>query len=294
MCRPSAVSVTSPPSSLISLVSAASRSVSCSRRCATPRSVEGESARAATAAMPGVSSPTSLRSTSMPWIAPEPVNSRPASVSSQEPPISVKISRSASPGWVVRARPVGDGDPAAGDQGRGQERLGVRQVRLDGQVAAEQGARGDPPDVRLAAGLRGVDLGADRAQHVDGHPDVRHRGQGAADVPHLHALVEARAGEQQRARRTGRTRTRRSPPGRRPGRRRRARSAAARRGRRRRSGRRARAARRSRRSAGARTNAGRRRSGSGRRRARRPGAGSASPCRRCRRRPWPGRAGPRG
>lgn len=39
----------------------------------------------------------------MPWIAPEPANTRPYSVSSQEPPISVKISRSRSPGWVVRA-----------------------------------------------------------------------------------------------------------------------------------------------------------------------------------------------
>lgn len=62
----------------------------------------GESARAATAAMPGVSSPTSPRSTSMPWIEPEPLNTRPYSVSSQVPPISVKISRSWSPGWVVR------------------------------------------------------------------------------------------------------------------------------------------------------------------------------------------------
>lgn len=39
----------------------------------------------------------------MPCTAPEPVNSRPRSVSSQEPPISVKISRSRSPGWVVRS-----------------------------------------------------------------------------------------------------------------------------------------------------------------------------------------------
>lgn len=53
--------------------------------------------------MPGVSSPTSPRSTSIPWIAPVPVNSRPYSVSSQEPPMSVKISLSLSPGCVVRA-----------------------------------------------------------------------------------------------------------------------------------------------------------------------------------------------
>lgn len=39
----------------------------------------------------------------MPWIRPVPVKVSPRSVSSQEPPIAVKISRSASPGWVVRS-----------------------------------------------------------------------------------------------------------------------------------------------------------------------------------------------
>ncbi len=96
-------------------------------------------------------------------------------------------------------RPGRDDDLAAGHQRGRQERLGVGQIRLDDQVPAEQGARRDPPDVRLAARLGRVHLGADRAQHVDGHADVRHGGQRAAGVADLDALVEARAGQQQRA-----------------------------------------------------------------------------------------------
>ena len=47
-------SVTEPPRLLISVASALSRSVSCSRRCAIPLSVEGESAKQASAAIEGV------------------------------------------------------------------------------------------------------------------------------------------------------------------------------------------------------------------------------------------------
>ena len=57
---------TSPPSAVISVASAARRSVSWPRRCATPRSGDGPAASAARAATVGVSSLTSCRSTSTP------------------------------------------------------------------------------------------------------------------------------------------------------------------------------------------------------------------------------------
>ena len=110
-------------------------------------------------------------------------------------------------------RPVRDQHPAAGHQRRRQERLRVGQVRLDRQVPAEQRARRDPPHVRLAARLRGVHLGADRAQHVHRHPDVRQRGQRRADVADLHALVEARRRQQQALHELRRRRRRRSSTG---------------------------------------------------------------------------------
>ena len=49
-----------------SVASAAKRSVSCPRRCATPRMTVGESAIAANAAITGVSSPPIERSMSIP------------------------------------------------------------------------------------------------------------------------------------------------------------------------------------------------------------------------------------
>ncbi len=95
-------------------------------------------------------------------------------------------------------RPVRDHHLAAGHQRRRQEGLRVGEVRLDRQVPAQQRARRHPPYVRLAARLRGVHLGADRAQHVHRHPDVRHGRQARTGVPDLDALVEAGAREQQR------------------------------------------------------------------------------------------------
>ena len=65
-------SVTDPPRLLISFANAESRSVSCIRRWAMPRRVDGVEARDATAAMLGVNSPTLPKSISMPVIWPEP------------------------------------------------------------------------------------------------------------------------------------------------------------------------------------------------------------------------------
>ena len=66
--RPSGVSVQSPPRRLISVLSAASRSVSWPRRWAMPlsRDTDPGVASAASAATDGVSSPTARRSTSNP------------------------------------------------------------------------------------------------------------------------------------------------------------------------------------------------------------------------------------
>ena len=104
MTSPSSVSRASPPSAVISVASAASRSVSWWRRCAMPRSRDGVLARAHTAASTGASSPTSPRSRSMP--------SHPSGAGDRQPPRCRAPRsapnrgsrwRSASPAWVVRS-----------------------------------------------------------------------------------------------------------------------------------------------------------------------------------------------
>ena len=89
--------------------------------------------------MVGVSSPTSCRSRSTPAGRPWPVTVRTPSASSTCAPIKARIHRIASPGWVVRGRPRRDPDRAAGDDGGGQERRGVGQIRLDRAVDGATG-----------------------------------------------------------------------------------------------------------------------------------------------------------
>ncbi len=96
-----ALATTSPPIRLISVDSASSRSVSWPRRCPIPRRRDGVSARAATAATTGVSSPTSRRFRSTPRMTSGPVRVRPSAVRAVVAPISAKIARSWSPGCVV-------------------------------------------------------------------------------------------------------------------------------------------------------------------------------------------------
>ena len=83
----------SPPSALISLASAASRSVSCPRVCASPVNSDGDSATAATAVSTGASSLTSRRSAAMPWMRPVPVIVIPPAPNSHRAPIRVSTSR---------------------------------------------------------------------------------------------------------------------------------------------------------------------------------------------------------
>ena len=83
----------SPPSALISLARAASRSVSCVRVCASPVKTEGDSATAAAAVSTGASSLTSHRSAVMPLIRPVPVMVSPSTPTSHRAPIRVSTSR---------------------------------------------------------------------------------------------------------------------------------------------------------------------------------------------------------
>ncbi len=103
MAMPSGSSEATPPSRVISVTSAASRSVSWPRRCAMPVSREGESATVARAAMVGASSPARVRSRSTPRTCPVPVTRSAPSSWLTLPPIRVRISRRSSPGCVVVA-----------------------------------------------------------------------------------------------------------------------------------------------------------------------------------------------
>jgi hypothetical protein len=83
----------SPPSALISLASAASRSVSCVRVCARPVKTDGESAIAAAAVSTGASSLTSRKSAVMPQTRPPPRTVSPSGPTEDRAPIRPSTSR---------------------------------------------------------------------------------------------------------------------------------------------------------------------------------------------------------
>ena len=156
MTRPSAVSSTSPPRAVSSVARAARRSVSWPRRWATPRSRDGVAASAATAAIVGVSSPTSCRSTSTPVRVPGPRTTSPSEVGTTVAPNCSSTGRMPDPGLGGALGPAGDRDLPAGDRRGGEEHRRVRQVRFHRPVAAGDRARRDAPRVDVGV----VDLHA--------------------------------------------------------------------------------------------------------------------------------------
>ena len=95
MRRPSGRSSTVAPSRRSSVASAAIRSVSCSRMCATLRIVTGASANGAIAAKVGVRSETALRSSSTPRSRSGPVTVMPSVFSRTSQPMRCRISAQA-------------------------------------------------------------------------------------------------------------------------------------------------------------------------------------------------------
>ena len=130
----------------------------------------------------------------MPWIAPAPRTVRPSLSSTTSAPICCQDPAQGVAGLGRRGRPVRDRDAATAGQRQHQERGGVRQVGLDGDVSSRDRARQHPPPVRVGV----VDLDASRAQAGDGHLDVRQGRHRLAVVAYVDALVEARRGEEQR------------------------------------------------------------------------------------------------
>ena len=162
MSRPSSSSSTSPPSRLISAARAASRSVSWPRRWATPVRRDSPSARAATAATTGVSSPTSCRSSSTPL-------QRRAGGEDQVVAVALRVPAErlgdATPGVAgLRGRlgPAEDAHRPAGDQGGGHERTGVGQVGLDVRVERRDRAGLRRPSGRVVGRRRPRRAGAAR------------------------------------------------------------------------------------------------------------------------------------
>ena len=146
--------------------------------------------------MAGVSSPTSCRSRSTPEQA-----RRSAARSgrrrrgSTSQPISVRISRSSSPGWVVRGRPVADRHATAGGGGRG--RGTARRWTGRARSAWSTAATGPGATAHRLASVSSTSTPC-CAQHRDRHLDVGERGHRLADVADVDAGVVAGAGEQQR------------------------------------------------------------------------------------------------
>ena len=122
-----------PPAPLSSRASAASRSVSWPRRWAMPRSRDGDSASAHSAAITGVELADVVqverrRPSSRSGPGRRSGRRRRASTAAADAASAGRAARR-RPGWC--ARPVADGDRPAGDHGRGQERRRVGQVGLD-------------------------------------------------------------------------------------------------------------------------------------------------------------------
>ena len=160
-----------------------------------PRSRDGESASAASAATTGVSSPTSCRSTSMPLELAGPGDGQPARSRLDRRRPSRRGCRAARrrPAWCAAASPAPRTLPPE-TSGGGEERRGVGQVRLDLDVERADSAGLDPPGVRLGV----VDHDAASRSVSTVICDVRLARDRLAVVVHGHALVEAGAGEQQR------------------------------------------------------------------------------------------------
>ena len=283
--QPSAVSVTSPPSSLISLgerrqpvglvaadVRDAAQRATGSRRARPARRDRGQLADLAQVDVDARGSGRCRR------------RSDPPRSAARRPPISVKVRAARRRAGCVCVRPARHGHPAAGHQRRRQERRGVGQVRLDVPSRPRRAARARP--ARRPARRRPRAPGARSMSTVIA--DVRRARAPAARVAYLTPRskraaassspdtnwedAEASIVDRRRRSPAGAVHGERQPPGRR-----------------RRSG--AEGAQRvDQRCIGACRAAGRRRSGPRRRRGPRPAAGSASRCRRGRRR---SRAGPR-
>ena len=131
---------------------------------------------------------------------------RPSSSSVTVQPIAWRISRSASPAWVVAAGqsrtttrpPV---TAASARNGAAFDRSGSMRWSTGGD-----GPGATRPPVRLGV----VDLDAVLAQHRDGHVDVGQRGHRLAVVPDVDPVRRSARRPAAARRRTARTRTRRS------------------------------------------------------------------------------------
>ena len=132
---------------------------------------------------------------------------RPSRSRATSAPIASSMSRMWSPAWVVRCGQPGHGDPPAGHQ-RGREE---RARRSTGRARP---ARRAPPigpgSTRQVSGVAVVDDDAAVAQRLDRHLDVRLARAPAGRRGARHALVVARAGQQQRGDELGRARRRRA------------------------------------------------------------------------------------
>ena len=226
--RPSSSSVTCAPSAVSSAASAASRSVSWPRRCPMPVMRPGDAARAASAANVGASSPPCERSRSTPGIATPPSRPAPPSTVSmravrrpacghRRAVAGEQVGRASSPTCVVASGQPLDRDRAAGDQGRREERRGVREVGLDRDAPRRRSGRAGRP-TRPARGCSTVDAACGEARRSSS----RCAACSAAARPRAAASARARSAAPRAAgpRRTGSRRTRRSstsPPSTRAG-----------------------------------------------------------------------------
>ena len=167
------------------------------RGCGRSRAAAtGVSARAHSAATAGVSSPTSCRSSSMPWMLAGAGHGQPVVVElDRRRPCSARISRSASPAWVVRRGQSGHRHRAAGDQCRGQERRGVGQVRLDRHVDGADRRRARPCQRSASESSTSTPCSRSWSTVIS---MCGSEGTGWPVVPHVDALVVPGAGEQQR------------------------------------------------------------------------------------------------
>ena len=146
----------------------------------------------------------------MPTSSPVPLTVSPARSRRTSAPIVSRMSRIASPAWVVCCGQPGTRTRAAGHQRRREERRGVGQVGLDLDVEGVDLGRLDPPGVGLAV----VDDRPGVAQRLDRHLDVRLARHRLAVVVDGDALVVARARRAAARRRTARRPRRRASPSR--------------------------------------------------------------------------------
>ena len=207
--RPSGVSAQSPPRRLISVLSAASRSVSWPRRWAMPAAVTPIPGWPARPAPPPTVSARRRRAGRRRnrRSRPDPRTSRNESVwvtTAFSLPNTLRMSSAGC--TLVAGQPVMRTASAA-DHGRRQERNGVRQVGFDLPVPGRDRAGAHPP----AVGDGVVDVDAGLPQHHDRHRDVRRRRQRRTGVLHGQAVGERRRATAADRRRTATTPRRRWP-----------------------------------------------------------------------------------